>query len=226
MGMECDSDGEARSSGDFWRWLGGRQQARELELFFFFPPASYWPAPGCELAEVGPLNVSGARPPPDAASPKLGPAGPKKREAHSMAGSSLSFWGTKGTCCCCDREWRVPEGCLCRPGVGVQASTSWHGMASYQRYEVLCTCAARGQYSLESSPRRSPVVCPIRHPSSPKPGRAANGKLLSTKGSAHTHRLCATSRRRRRCGGPLAQKRPPFATLPTPGPGRLLACEI
>jgi len=96
MGMECDSDGEARSSGDFWRWLGGRQQARELELFFFFPPASYWPAPGCELAEVGPLNVSGARPPPDAASPKLGPGRPKKKGGAFHGGLLLVFLGDQG----------------------------------------------------------------------------------------------------------------------------------
>lgn len=31
-----------------------------LNFFFFFPLTSYWPAAGCKLAEVGPLNVSGA----------------------------------------------------------------------------------------------------------------------------------------------------------------------
>lgn len=70
------------SSGDFWRLAG--QGRGELELFFL-PPASYWAAADCELAEVGPLNVSGSLlTPPMQCHWGLGPS--LKREAHSNKG--------------------------------------------------------------------------------------------------------------------------------------------
>lgn len=95
MGMECDSDGEARSSGDFWRWLGGRQQARELELFFSFPLHPIGRHLAASLPKWGPKRQWGTAAPRCSVT-KIGARQAQKKGGAFHGGLLLVFLGDQG----------------------------------------------------------------------------------------------------------------------------------